>query len=420
MKNFKRIIALVLAMVMTFSMVGCSTKDGVEDDGTQSAIVAGINSAGKYLVKKITKPTYGDENAVIALNRSTYIDYWHNRSQLYEQSIDHVVKSNGYTLGDKGELYYDGYADVILAHTAIGVYADKASSNDFTQGISYDNIVMKGGYLNKVECLIALECGKYNMYADGDLTRQDLIDFTMGLRQEDGSFQYKAMGDVTPVKVTAAAVTALALTGETDAEIKTAIEDGVKYLTGHIREDDSLDDVVSTIIALNTAGYTAMDVEGKDLTQWILKYQREDGSCSVDPQAKKGNTKDTGLMMLGLASQYRFNTGMSSIYEMSDVLGGTHNKLSPLWQANVRLLLCFIYMIIIFLAGLLVVSRIRIYKWKKEGIWDYEKHRMMDDEDIERVRREKAAAEAAKNAVETTEETTEEKTEETSEEKTEE
>lgn len=429
MKKFKRIIALVLAAMMAFSVAGCSSDEGVKDDGTHTELVAAINGAGKYLVKKVTGPTYGDETVIIALNRSTYIDYWHNRSIVYDDKIDHIVKSNGYTLGSKGDLYYDGYDDVILAHTAIGIYADKASSNDFTQGISYDSVVTKGGYLNKVQCLIALECGKYNMYPDGDLSRQDLIDFTMSLAQQDGSFRYKGMATETPVKVTATAVTALALTGETgeNGEITSAIEKGIDYLVGHIREDDSLDDITSTIIALNTTGRTADDVNGEDLTKWLIKYQRKDGSCSFDTTAKKGNKQDTATVLLGLASQYRYNAGMTSVYDMSDVLGGTHNKLSPAWQMNVKLMLGFTYLMIAFLLGLFIVSRYRIWKWKKEGIWDYEKGRMMSDEDIAKVKRAKEAAaksergESAENTQshEASEEKTEDITEEKSEEDTE-
>ena len=80
MKVFKRLSALAMAIVMAMSMEGCHYAVGVEDDGTQTHIVEAINDAGKYLVNKITTPTYGDETAIIALNRSTYIDYWHNRS----------------------------------------------------------------------------------------------------------------------------------------------------------------------------------------------------------------------------------------------------------------------------------------------------------------------------------------------------
>ncbi|MBQ8603640.1 MAG: hypothetical protein IJ410_02185 [Oscillospiraceae bacterium] len=401
MKAFRKIAALVMTVIMAVSMAGCHFQVGVEDDGTQTHIVEGINKAGKYLVKKITSPTYGDETAIIALNRSTYIDYWHNRSELYEQGLDHVVQSNGSYLGKNGEIYYDGYPEVILAHTAVGVLADKASSTILTQGISYDEALMKGGILNKVEALTALECGKYEIYEKGDITRQDLIDFAMELQKADGSFGYDNMAadGVTKIKLTAAAVTSLALTEEA-GDVESAVKAGVDYLLANITENATPDEITSTIIALNTAGISAMDVNGADLTQWLLKYQREDGSCTFDETAKKGNATDTAVVLLGLASQYRFNTGLSSVYDMRDVLGGTHNKLSPIWQRNMKMMTYFLYAAIVFLVGIYITSRVRIRKWKKMGIYDYERNCMLLPHEVEerdrKLAAEKAAAERAR------------------------
>ena len=138
------------------------------------------------------------------------------------------------------------------------------------------------------------------------------------------------------------------------------------------------------------------------MTKWLIEYQREDGSCSFNTSAKSGNKDDTAIVLLGLASQYRFNTGMSSVYDMRDVLGGTHNKLSPLWQQNLKLLTYFLYGAIALLIYMIIVSRIRIRKWKKMGIYDYERNCMLLPHEVEerdrRLAEEKAKAE--KEAVE--------------------
>ena len=150
MKTFKRIAALALALILALSMVGCSS-DGVKDDGTQTELVQSINATGKYLTRKITSPTYGDENAIIALNRSTYIDFWHKHSSNYVNQVNHLIKTNGSVLGDASKkiVYAEGYPDVILAVTTCGIYANWSSAQDLMEGISFDNVVMMGGYLNK-------------------------------------------------------------------------------------------------------------------------------------------------------------------------------------------------------------------------------------------------------------------------------
>ena len=399
MKKFKRIAAIVMAVILSFALVGCSG-DGIKDDGTQTELVQAINTTGKYLVKKITAPTYGDETAIIALNRSTYIDYWHNRTTNYVNKLDHFIKTNGYVLGDSKtrEVYADDYPDAILAMTTAGIYANLAASCDLIQGISFDNVVMMGGYLNKVDALTALESGKYEMVENGDLTRQDLIDFTMSLVQPDGSFSYANMGDVSKIEVTSSAVTGLILSGE-GGDVAKAIEAGVEYIKNNVKESDAPSDIIKAVIALNTAGVDATNVNGKNLISWVMKYSRDDGSFSFDETAKKGNVEDASCALLALASQYRFTQGMTSMYDMSDVLGGTHNKLSPAWIWNVRISGTLMVCMGFFMLGMVITAKIRVARWKEEGIYDEVNNCRMSDAEIaeRKARLEKEAAATAEN-----------------------
>ena len=139
------------------------------------------------------------------------------------------------------------------------------------------------------------------------------------------------------------------------------------------------------IIALNTAGVDATDVKGNDLVKALILRQNSDGSFAQSTK-DDGNKDDTATALLALASRYRFEKGETSLYDMSDVVGGTHNKLSPLWSTYVDTMKVAFVIIFTFLVILFIVSRFRIAKWKKEGIYDYEKGRMMSDEDIAKVR----------------------------------
>ena len=56
------------------------------------------------------------------------------------------------------------------------------------------------------------------------------------------------------------------------------------------------------------------------------------------------------------------------------------------WGESLMGVLIAFVIIFTFLVILFIVSRFRIAKWKKEGIYDYEKGRMMSDEDIAKVR----------------------------------
>ena len=279
----------------------------------------------------------------------------------------------------------------------------QSSATDLLEGISFDNVVMMGGYLNKVDALTALECGKYSLVDRGDLTRQDLIDFTMEMQLADGSFSYADMGEVSKIEVTSSAVTGLILSGEKD-EVEQAANSGVEYLIANVSENDKPVDIVKAVIALNTAGVDATDVDGKDLIGYIMEYARDDGSFSFDKSAKKGNKSDSAWALLALASQYRFQQGMTSIYDMSDVLGGTHNQLSPEWMLYVKIMIAFMIFMGVFMIGLLIKSRFTIAKWKREGIWDEEKKQRLSDAEIAAKKAAEAAAQP-EEAVQTTDET---------------
>ena len=199
------------------------------------------------------------------------------------------------------------------------------------------------------------------------------------------------MGEVSPIEVTASAVTGLLLTGE-KGDVEQSANNGVDYLVANISENDKPVDIVKTVIALNTAGIDATDVNGKDLISYIMAYARDDGSFSFDKNAKKGNEADAGWAMLALASQYRFENGMTSLYDMSDVLGGTHNQLSPQWMLYVRVMIGAMLFIGIFMVILLIRARFRIAQWRKEGVYDEVKQRKMTDEQIAAKRAAEAAA----------------------------
>lgn len=392
MKHTKKFFALILAFAMLLSFAACSAKSNID---TSTDLGRAVNSASEYLYKTVKKTAkYGDEEAVIGLLRSGYIDYWDDLSEDYKMHMNDFIRKNGSIIGLKGVNYYDAYPNVIFAYTACGIYADKTSNADLTSGISTDSFVMKGGYLNKINCLTAVECGGtgfYPMYADGDLTREDLVEFVLSLQNEDGSFSYKGMEE-TVTQVTSRAVVALSLTEQTD-RVKSAVKSGVEYLESTVKTTDGLKDLSKAIIALNTAGVDATDINGNDLVKALILRQNGDGSFAENTK-DDGNKDDTATALLALASRYRFEKGETSLYDMSDVVGGTHNKLSPLWSAYVDMMKVAFAIIFTVLIILFIVSRFRIAKWKKEGIYDYEKGRMMSDEDIAKVRARQAARRA--------------------------
>ncbi len=376
MKHLNKIISLLLVFVMALSLTGCQSAPETDD-----RLELAIYTTGSYLEGETKNPEYGNELEFIALLRSGHIDFWDRPATTYETRVNSFLSDNAGVLGEDFDSHPDKYPDVILAYTALGKYADRTSNADLLIGISFNSELLKGGYLNKIEALTALKSADYTLSEEGDVTEEELIEFALSLQVEDGSFQYAGMKE-SLIEVTANAVIALSLCEET-TKIKEAIEEGSDYLTTHIRKDDSLKDLALTVVALNSANRDATDVEGNDLLTWVLDQEREDGSYNKeDPEEKDGNIEDTAYALMAISSQYRFENDMTSYFDMSDIAGGTHNKLSPEWQMYLQFMQVFLVVGIAFLAIMLVVSRIRIKKWRAAGIYNEKAGRMMTDEEI--------------------------------------
>lgn len=386
MKSTKRIISAVLAVFAAVSMTACSQK--AKNIDTSTELGKNVEATASYVYKKLgNNPKQGTEMSVISLLESGYMDYWDDRAQNYVINMNTFIQKGGNKIADKKNILWDQYPIVFETFTACGIYADKTANADLTQGITVDAITLMGGFDNKINCLTALECGGlgvYQSYNNENLTREDLVEFILGLQQPDGSFSYSGMTDgLTVAKVTSDAVIALMSTAQTE-EITRAANKGADYLKNTVKPTDDLYDVCATVIALNYAGRDARDyVDGLTIRVY------SDGSYSKNTADKKGNIEDSSYVLLALSSQYRFEKGMAKVYDYSESYGMAHNKLSPMWKTYVNIMKVALGFIILGLIGLFILSRVRIAKWRKAGIYNERASRMYTDAELERIRKEK-------------------------------
>ena len=386
MKSKKRIISAVLAVFAAVSMTACSQK--AKNIDTSTELGKNVEATASYVYKKLgNNPKQGTEMSVISLLESGYMDYWDDRAQNYVINMNNFIQKGGNKIADKKNILWDQYPIVFETFTACGIYADKTANADLTQGITVDAITLMGGFDNKINCLTALECGGlgvYQSYNNENLTREDLVEFILGLQQPDGSFSYSGMTDgLTVAKVTSDAVIALMSTAQTE-EITRAANKGADYLKNTVKPTDDLYDVCATVIALNYAGRDAQDyIDGLTIRAY------SDGSYSKNTADKKGNIEDSSYVLLALSSQYRFEKGMAKVYDYSESYGMAHNKLSPMWKTYVNIMKFALGFIILGLIGLFILSRVRIAKWRKAGIYNERASRMYTDAELERIRKEK-------------------------------
>ncbi len=376
MKKIKKIISFVLIFTLSFALTACQSKP----PETTNRLELAIFYTGEYLADEMKNPNIEDGLMVTALLRSMHVSFDDNISKKYTETVYETLLNNNGTLAD---LSLEKYPDVMLAYTSTGklVNEDEYGYGNLVDSLSYDSEILKGGYLNKIKTLIAIESGYYNISEDGDITVENLVSFILDLQVEDGSFQYKGMQE-TPIEVTANSVIALSLTEKTQ-ETQTAIENGVKYLSTRIRADDSIEDLALTVTALNTAGVDATDLEGNDLISWIMEYEREDFSYNQSqPEAKDGNLEDTAYALMAFSSQYRFENELNSYYDMSDVILEAKNSDSSLFDVLSVGVILIIVAVILIVVLILFLRIKKIKKLREEGIYNEKESREMTDEEI--------------------------------------
>ena len=132
--RFRKVISLLLAAVMALSLAACSAKE--VDEYKDTDVGQAIELTGSYMRKKMGSPKFGDEEKIVALLRSDYVDYWDNKIEIFRNALNKYLNNHGGILGKSDAILYDRYDDVIMAYTAAGVIADKSAYADLVDGVA--------------------------------------------------------------------------------------------------------------------------------------------------------------------------------------------------------------------------------------------------------------------------------------------
>lgn len=389
MKGIKRAAALFLALVMSFALVSCGASDADMTVTQQSA-----QSAAKWVKKKVvgTNPGYGDEWALIALTRGEYLDIFSRTVTTYQQKLDRFLAQNSGELGVKGKTDAAGYPRVILALTSVGKIANHSSGGDMVMGISLQRLLDESGIYGTINGLIAADCGGYEFHQGGDVDREGLLNAILSWQHEDGGFGWEGAQGDSDVDTTAMALQALSNYRDRE-EVAQAVERALAYLEDQQLDNggyapygaESCESASQVVIALTELGVDPASFGKGDILAFIMGFQNDDGSFSME-KGKEANETTTVQALLALVAYNRAAEGKTSLYDMSDVYGSSHNKLSPTAQLGTKISMVFSGILILSMIILFIRSRFILHKWRKEGVLDESGTRRLDDEELETQR----------------------------------
>lgn len=289
-------------------------------------------ATGDYM-EKLGTPSVGSiggEWMVLGLARSdrevpNVAEYYQSVLDYVRQNIDenqrlHKVKSTD-------------NSRIILALTAIGRDVTDVDGHNLLLGLNDLDFVKKQGNNGPIWALLALDSGNYPVPA-GNVTRQALIDELLSVQTSDGG--WAITGDEADSDMTGMALQALAPYYKTDLKVQEAVDKAVARLSkmqnddggfstfgggGKIATSESTSQVIVALTALGINpdtderfvknGYSAIDA--------LLKYYVAGGGFKhvLDSQIDGMATEQA---YYALTAYYRFLSGKTSLYDMTDVI----------------------------------------------------------------------------------------------------
>ena len=341
MKQTKKWIALLLALVLALSLTGCAgdkpqaaqteTTAPVETQaaaGQSTETEEALTQTAQWLMEQIPEPAYGSvggEWAVFGLARSDVAvpkEYF----EKYGENVAAYTAEHGGVLHAKK---YTEYSRVILAWTAMGRdAADVGGFNLLVPLADFDQTVFQG-INGPIFALLALDSGAYeipeNTADTTQATRDGYVDYILSAELPDGGWSLSG-GDVD-TDITAMALQALAKYRDRQ-DVAEAVDRGLTVLSRRQEENggfaaygaESSESVAQVIVALTELGVSLTDSRfvksGNTLVNRLLEFRTADGAFRHIPDGEE-DIMATEQAFYALVAVSRAEQGKPSLYTMS-------------------------------------------------------------------------------------------------------
>ncbi|MBQ1515908.1 MAG: S-layer homology domain-containing protein, partial [Lachnospiraceae bacterium] len=279
--------------------------------------------------------TAGAEWVVLGLARSDRdipLSYY---SDYYDDAAAYVAAH----INDAERLHRNKSTDnarMILALTAIGADVTDVAGHDLLAGLNEMSYLMRQGINGPIWALLAFDSGNYATPETGDVTREALVAQILSSRLADGGWALG--GTVSDVDMTAMAIQSLAPYYETNADVKTAVDEALAWLSAHQNDDGgfsasgyqnagpSSESTAQVIVALGALGLDADEDErfvknGNSPVDALCTYFVSDDKYVGFAHTPDGTWDGmaTEQAYYALVDYFRAENDRNSLYDMTDV-----------------------------------------------------------------------------------------------------
>lgn len=289
------------------------------------------DATGKYIASLGT-PSVGDTGGEWMI-----IDLLRAGQACPEGYYENVVKYIQAKINDKEQLHRAKGTDnarVILALTAAGYDVTNVAGHNLLMGLTDMTYVQYQGINGPIWALIAFDSHSYeipsNPNATEQVTREKLIAYILDKQLADGG--WALTGNNADADMTGMALQALAPYYSTNAEVKTAVDAALALLSA--KQNDmggfgSIDGYSTESCAQIIVALTALGIDPETDSRFIKNgMSAVDAMCQLATQnggfahipGGNRNGMATEQGQYALAAYFRFISGQTALYDMSDVL----------------------------------------------------------------------------------------------------
>ncbi len=306
--------------------------DPTEPGGVPEALEKIYELTKEHMEQTVTDPEVGNiggEWAIFAMARSG-VELPEELVNSYYAKVVQYVREH---LDEQGRLDRSRSTDnsrLILALTALGIDPRDVDGHDLLQGLSNMSYVKKQGTNGLIYALLAFDSGKYDTPANGDVTREALIQEILARQNEDGSFYLGGVRKTASVDVTAMALQALAPYYQENSQVKDAVDRALAWLSGQQSENggfasdgsfnaESSAQVVTALAALgiDAARDKRFVKSGGSVLDALLRYHQGEG-VFMHTANDGADQMATEQALYAMAAYVRQQTGRNRLYDMTD------------------------------------------------------------------------------------------------------
>lgn len=295
------------------------------------------DATGKYIASLGT-PSVGDTGGEWMI-----IDLLRAGQACPEGYYENVVKYVQAKINDKEQLHRAKGTDnarLILALTAAGYDVTNVAGHNLLMGLTDMTYVQYQGINGPIWALIAFDSHGYeiptNPNAAEQVTREKLITYILDKQLTDGG--WALIGSNADADMTGMAIQALAPYYNTNAEVKAAVDAALMLLSE--KQNDmggfgSVDGYSTESCAQIIVALTALGIDPETDTRFIKNgMSAVDAMCQLATQnggfahIPGGNLNGmaTEQGQYALAAYFRFASGQTALYDMSDVILRSNNE----------------------------------------------------------------------------------------------